>query len=50
MATEGNIGVFRQWAAFGTSRDGYYAQLFFWEGQNTHSYMSADETTADFVK
>ena len=50
VTTEGNIGVFRQWAAFGTSRDGYYAQLFLWEGQNTYSYLSADETTADFVK
>ena len=50
MTTEGNIGVFRQWAAFGTSRDGYYAQLFLWEGQNAYSYLSADETTADFVK
>ncbi|GEP60250.1 hypothetical protein RSO01_74160 [Reyranella soli] len=42
--------MFRQWAAFGTSRDGYYAQLFLWEGQNSYSYLSADETTADFVK
>lgn len=50
MTSEGNIGVFRQWAAFGTSRDGYYAQLFLWEGQNAYSYLSADETTADFVK
>ena len=50
MTADGNIGVFRQWSAFGTSRDGYYAQFFFWEGQNTYSYLSADETTADFVK
>jgi hypothetical protein len=50
VTSEGNIGVFRQWAAFGTSRDGYYAQLFLWEAQNTFSYLSADETTADFVK
>ncbi len=47
---EGNIGVFRQWAAFGTSRDGYYVHLFLWEAQNTFAYLSADETTADFVK
>ena len=46
---EGNIGAFRQWAAFGTSRDGYYAHLFLWESQNSFSYLSADETTADFV-
>jgi len=50
MTSEGNIGVFRQWAAFGTSRDGYYAHLFLWEAQNSFSYLSADETTADFVK
>src|ERR1043165_113299 len=50
VKSEGNIGVFRQWAAFGTSRDGYYVHLFVWEGQNTFSYLSADETTADFVK
>jgi hypothetical protein len=50
VPSEGNIGVFRQWAAFGTSRDGYYAHLFAWEAQNSFSYLSADETTADFVK
>ena len=32
VTSEGNIGVFRQWAAFGTSRDGYYAHLFLWGG------------------
>jgi hypothetical protein len=50
VTSEGNIGVFRKWAAFGTSRDGYYVQIFLWEAQNTFSYLSADETTADFVK
>ena len=50
VTSEGNIGVFRQWAAFGTSRDGYYAHLFLWEAQNSFSFLSADETTADFVK
>jgi hypothetical protein len=50
VTSEGNIGVFRQWAAFGTSRDGYYVHLFLWEAQNTFSYLSAEETTADFVK
>jgi hypothetical protein len=50
VTSEGNIGVFRQWAAFGTSRDGYYAHIFLWEAQNSFSYLSADETTADFVK
>ena len=37
VTSEGNVGVFRQWAAFGTSRDGYYVQMFLWEGQNTFS-------------
>jgi hypothetical protein len=50
VTSEGNIGVFRQWAAFGTSRDGYYVHLFLWEAQNTFSYLSADDTTGDFVK
>jgi len=50
FTSEGNIGVFRQWTAFGTSRDGYYVHLFLWEAQNIFSYLSADETTADFVK
>ena len=47
---EGNIGVFRQWAAIGTTREGYYAHMFVWEAQNTFSYVSAEETTADFAK
>ena len=46
---EGNIGEFRRWAAFGTARDGYYVQMFLWEAQNGFSYLTADETTADFV-
>lgn len=47
---EGNIGVFRQWSAFGTGRDGYYVHMFLWEAQNGFSYLTADETTAEFVK
>lgn len=47
---DGNIGVFRQWSAFGTGRDGYYAHIFLWEAQNNFSYLGADETTAQFVK
>lgn len=50
VTMEGNIGVFRQWAAFGTTREGYYAHMFVWEAQNTFSYVSAEETTAAFVK
>ncbi len=49
VTTEGNIGSFRQWAAFGTTREGYYAHMFVWEAQNSFSYLSAEETTADFV-
>jgi len=50
VTTEGNIGVFRQWSAFGTTRERFYVHMFLWEAQNTYSYLSADETTADFVK
>jgi len=49
VTTEGNIGSFRQWAAFGTTPAGYYAHMFVWEAQNSFSYLSAEETTADFV-
>jgi hypothetical protein len=50
VTSEGDIGAFRQWAAFGTNRDGYYVHMFLWEAENTFSYLSADETTADFLK
>ncbi len=50
VTSEGNIGAFRQWAAFGTNRDGYYVHMFFWEAENTFSYLSADQTTPDFLK
>jgi hypothetical protein len=50
VANEGNIGLFRQWGAFGTTREGYYAHMFVWEAQNNFSYLSAQETTGDFVK
>lgn len=36
--------------AFGTNRDGYYVHMFFWEAENDFSYLSADQTTGDFVK
>lgn len=49
VTSEGNVGAFRQWAAVGTSRDGYYVHMFLWEAQNTFSYLSADETTAEFI-
>ncbi|MGD9885901.1 MAG: hypothetical protein AB7U95_38000, partial [Reyranella sp.] len=47
---EGNVGAFRQWAAFGAGSNGYYVHMFVWEARNTYSYVVADETTADFVK
>jgi hypothetical protein len=50
VTSEGNIGAFRQWSAFGTNSDGYYVHMFFWEAENAYSYLSADQTTADFVK
>src|SRR3954462_11512283 len=46
---DGNIGVFRQWTAFGTGRDGYYVHMFLWEAQNSFSYLAAEEKTAQFV-
>ena len=30
--------------------EGYYAHMFVWDAQNTFSYVSAEETTADFAK
>lgn len=50
VTSEGNIGAFRQWAAFGTNRDGYYVHVFLWEAENTFSYIPADATTAEFLK
>lgn len=50
VTNEANIASFRQWAAFGTTRQGYYAHVFVWEAQNNFSYLSAEETTGDFVK
>jgi hypothetical protein len=50
VVNESNIGAFRRWSAFGTGPCGYYAHMFLWKAQNTFSYLSAGETTADFVK
>jgi hypothetical protein len=49
VITEGNIGAFRRWAAFGTTPEGY-THLFLWEAQNDFSYITTDETTAEFLK
>src|SRR5262249_14595452 len=48
VTNEGNIGVFRQWAAFGDTPAGY-VHMFLWEAQNSYSYLTADQTTADFL-
>ena len=50
VTSEGNIGAFRQWAAFGTNRDGYYVHMFVWEAETVFSYIPADTTTAEFLK
>jgi hypothetical protein len=50
VTSEGNIGSFRRWSAFGTTREGYYGQMFAWEAQNDFSYLLADQTTPEFVK
>ena len=50
VTNEGNVGAFRQWAAVGSGRGGYYAHLFLWEAQNGFSYLSADEPTAEFAR
>jgi hypothetical protein len=48
VTNEGNIGVFRQWAAFGQTPEGY-VHVFLWEAQNTFSYLNADQTTPEFL-
>jgi hypothetical protein len=50
VTNESRIGAFRQWAAFGWGPNGYYVHVFLWEAENAFSYVSAEETTADFVK
>ena len=50
VTSEGNIGAFRQWAAFGANREGYYVHIFLWEAENTFSYIPAEATTAEFLK
>jgi hypothetical protein len=50
VTTEGNVGAFRRWSAYGTTSEGYYIHIFLWEAQNSFSYITIDETTADFLK
>jgi hypothetical protein len=49
VTTEGNVGAFRRWSAFGTTSEGYI-HIFFWEARNSFSYITIDQTTADFLK
>ena len=50
VTNESRIGQFRQWAAFGRDAKGYYVHMFLWEAVNGFSYVSADDTTAEFVR
>lgn len=50
VTNESRIGAFRQWAAFGSNPAGYYVHMFLWEAANDFSYLSGEDTTADFVK
>ena len=49
VTTEGNIGSFRRWSAYGTTSEGYI-HIYLWEAQNSFSYLTTDETTAEFLK
>lgn len=49
VTSEGNIGTFRRWSAYGTTSEGYI-HLFVWEAQNSFSYINLDQTTPEFLK
>jgi len=49
VTTEGNVGAFRRWAAFGHTPEGYI-HLFLWEGVNEYSYIPEETTTPEFLK
>ena len=49
VTTEGNIGAYRRWSVFGTTSEGY-VQLFLWEAQNPFSFITTEDTTAEFLK
>jgi hypothetical protein len=49
VTTEGNIGAYRRWSAFGTTSEGY-VQIFLWEAQNAFSFITTEDTTEDFLK
>ena len=49
VTTEGNIGAYRRWAAFGTTPEGY-VHIFFMEALNSFSYLTTEDTAAAFLK
>lgn len=49
VVSEGNVGAFRRWSAYGNTSEGY-VHIFLWQAQNNFSYITTDETTADFIK
>jgi hypothetical protein len=49
VTTEGNVGAFRRWSAYGTTSEGYI-HLMLWEAKNSFSYVTTEETTADYLK
>jgi hypothetical protein len=49
VTTEGNVGAYRQWSAYGTTREGYI-HILLWEAQNSFSYVTTDQTMADYLK
>lgn len=46
---EGNWGAFRRWSVYGATNEGY-VHVFLWEAKNSFSYLTVDETTAEFLK
>src|SRR5437764_2090981 len=49
VTTDGNVGAYRRWSAYGTTSEGYF-HIFLWEAQNSFSYINVDQTTAEFLK
>jgi len=48
VTTEGNVGAYRRWSAYGTTSEGYF-HLFLREAQNSFSYINVDQTTSEFL-
>src|SRR3979411_968159 len=49
VTTEGNVGAFRRWSAYGTTSEGYI-DILLWEAPHSFHSVTTDETTADFLK